>query len=197
MDTLILEANEISSFQLLDYLNAPGYIYISVNAAHKRLEKLSLAGNLLANSLPQHVHHLTHLNMADTLISSFDYLADLSEVLPHLINLRISPEPFFRSADSSRHNRSIELVNSLMIATFPNLTHLNGSKVTDLERENSELYYLSHPPISNALSRPRYTALLQSSPHLKMLMKNTALQDVTQSRQLAQLKLVLGVQISC
>ena len=137
---------------------------------------MSLTHNPLAESLPQRPHTLSVLNISDTPIVSWDYLSHLSLILPHLHSLRISAETLSKQRSSSNFHANLdnlptELINSLIIARFANLTLLNGSKVltpvniliqiTPLERENSELYYLSK--IESPNDHPRYHELLNSS----------------------------------
>ena len=137
MEALIIESNEITSLQILDYIDAPSYFPCFVS--HKSLRNLSLTNNPLIDSLPQRPHNLSVLNISETRISSWDYLSQLSPLLPHLTSLRVSTETFsktriFQGLQANRDNLPVELVNSLVIARFPNLTLLNGSKVPDGEK---------------------------------------------------------------
>ena len=57
-----------------------------------------------------------------------------------------------------------ELINTMITAIFPSLEILNGSSITALERENSEIYYLARIVEGNDLkAHPLYSSLVKSS----------------------------------
>ena len=95
MDTLILESNEITSLQVLDYLDAPGYC----PSRHilRSLQNVSLTNNSLNESPPKRPHNLSVLNLSETRISSWNCLSHLSTLLPQLTILRVTTETFSKT----------------------------------------------------------------------------------------------------
>ena len=140
---------------------------------YSSLRKLSLAENTLTESLPQNPHQLQVLNLSNTATTSLHFLAKLSLKLPSLTSLRIHVDPISKQRTLwtrfflllTVDSLAPELINSLIIARFPSLELLNGSKITTLERENSEMYYLSKISLIGDVDldcHPLYPFLIES-----------------------------------
>jgi tubulin-specific chaperone E len=80
--------------------------------------------------------NLTHLDLSANNIPSMNELNSIPASFPSLQSLRVSSNPFYTAI-------GIDEAHMLTLARIPSLTMLNYSKITEKERENAELYYIS------------------------------------------------------
>jgi len=107
-----------------------------------QLKKLILAHNTISTihtpeSSPVVFPSLEHLDLSFNSLGTYPLLDLLPPLFPCLTSLRISHNPLFNSTP-------LEEAHMLAVARTPTgVTALNYSKITEAERANAELYYLS------------------------------------------------------
>lgn len=151
--TIVLENNK---FEDLSWL--PNLVGLFPN-----LSSLSLQGNCVSDfnldglrgSDSIKFEGLETLNLARNKIQSYEFIDALPGLFPSLTSLRISKNPLYESVgqgeeDQSQdlaqrqHSRMVDSTNYyLTLARVPGLKSLNYTTITDRDREEGEIYYLS------------------------------------------------------
>jgi Leucine-rich repeat (LRR) protein len=145
---LTLEHNEITSLSSIRLL-----------ASLPNLERLSLRGNNISSvvssesttcELFQFSHSLKYLDVSYNRIDSWLFVNALPNIFPGLSSLRISDNPLYDQpvAPSNVTNlpekpMTVDEAFMLTLARLGTLTTLNYSKISQQDRTNGELYYLS------------------------------------------------------
>ncbi|OJD11708.1 hypothetical protein AJ78_07576 [Emergomyces pasteurianus Ep9510] len=139
------------------------------------LKKLSLRGNRIcklrsehAPTMPDNImfsRTLTSLDISFNKINSWAFINVLPKVFPGLTNLRVSDNPLYdqppapsRITNMPEYPMTVDEAYMLTLAHLSPLQSLNYSKITDQDRNNGELYYLS-------LIRKELAASPQSEEH--------------------------------
>jgi tubulin-specific chaperone E len=86
---------------------------------------------------------ITSINLSRNAITDTAIISSLPLLFPNLTSLRVSGNPFFTTSPDSAHHRTDEAAFMLTLARLPNLKTLNYSAITDKDRMEGELYYLS------------------------------------------------------
>ncbi|KAG9099354.1 hypothetical protein FS749_001414 [Ceratobasidium sp. UAMH 11750] len=109
------------------------------------LHSLMLPSNAIA-SIPPHsedsyrtppLFQMQHLSIMENPITSWGAIDSIATWLPNLKDLSISLEPLKLSGSSSTSSRDF------VISRLPQLTRLNGTEITERDRSDAELFYLS------------------------------------------------------
>lgn len=143
--SLALEHNEfttLSAVQLLSQL--------------PNIETLSLRGNCIKSALSPEgsIFHfsptLAFLDLSHNLIDSWKVVNALQDICPGLSSLRISNNPLYEQAvlpasvtNLPEKPMTVDEAFMLTLARLRSLMVLNYSKITQQDRTNGELYYLS------------------------------------------------------
>lgn len=143
--TLTLEHNEftsISDVRLLSQL--------------PNIERLSLRGNRIESALSsdapsfRFTQTLTFLDLSLNIINSWNLVNALQDIFPGLVSLRISNNPLLDQpilptsvTNLPEKPMTVDEAFMLILARLGSLTTLNYSKITQQDRTNGELYYLS------------------------------------------------------
>ncbi|KAG5518805.1 hypothetical protein PMAC_002776 [Pneumocystis sp. 'macacae'] len=119
---VFLDNNKISCFETVT----------KIFGKLEKLEFLSLASNQIDNiSLAENSFvSLKHLDISKNNISKWSSLDNLN-VLDTLVSLRFSDNPLFE-----------DISNMFIIPRLKNIMIINGTKITQEERQNAELHYL-------------------------------------------------------
>ncbi|EEH08077.1 tubulin-specific chaperone E [Histoplasma capsulatum G186AR] len=148
---LILEYNGFESIHSIRQL-----------ASLSELKKLSLRGNMISRigsdnppTIPEKSNivfssTLTSLDISFNKISHWSFIDMLPRVFPGLATLRVSDNPLYdqppapsRVTNMPEYPMTVDEAYMLTLARLPRLETLNYSKITDQDRNNGELYYLS------------------------------------------------------
>jgi hypothetical protein len=148
---LTLESNDITTLSSLKLL------------AHlPNLERLSVRGNDINTTIASQSNSneeaalfefsktLKSLDISRNQIDSWLFINDLPRIFPGLESLRISGNPLYDRAIAPTNitglpekPMTVDEAFMLTLARLENLTSLNYSKITQNDRTNGELYYLS------------------------------------------------------
>ncbi|KAI9808676.1 MAG: hypothetical protein M1825_003828 [Sarcosagium campestre] len=85
---------------------------------------------------------LKTVDLSNNAIDSWDFINGLAAVFPGLTNLRVSRNPLYTESNPDEMNQ-VEAGFMATVARLEGLQVLNFSNITDAERSNAELYYLS------------------------------------------------------
>lgn len=85
---------------------------------------------------------VTSLNLSHNSINNPTIISSLPAIFPNLTSLRVSANPFFTTT-TIHHNHTEDSSFLLTLARLPNLKNLNYSLITEKDRMDGELYYLS------------------------------------------------------
>ncbi|EED24243.1 tubulin-specific chaperone, putative [Talaromyces stipitatus ATCC 10500] len=151
LKSLVLENNDLTSLSSLKALSElPNLSRLILRGNNLDTVFASQSGNDNDKSTFQFSRTLKFLDVSHNKIDSWLFINDLSTAFPGLDSLRISGNPL--------HDRSIASTSvtglpekpmtadeafMLTLARLENLTSLNYSKITQQDRTNGELYYLS------------------------------------------------------
>lgn len=138
--SLALENNEFDSLEDLHPLTKS-----------KSLKTLLLKGNKI-NRVARNFNTVIDIEFSDKLeyvdlsyneISSWSFIDELPVVFPKLTGLRISNNPLYPNPllNTSAHDSEENFM--ITVARIGTLKTLNFSKITSIERNNAEIYYLS------------------------------------------------------
>ncbi len=131
---------------------------ISMISIHfPNITHLSLQGNLISTIgvrvSTYQFPTVTSLNIADNYISNFVFIDALPSLFPNLYSLRISKNPLYDQSSASTTNGTASDLSQpkipsdstyyLILARIPSLKILNYTPITDRDREEGEIYYLS------------------------------------------------------
>ncbi|KAL2005838.1 hypothetical protein VTN00DRAFT_10331 [Thermoascus crustaceus] len=144
--SLTLENNEIETLSSINHI-----------ASLPNLERLSLRGNYISTVSPgkddtpfQFPRTLRFLDVSHNNINSWSFVNALPTLFPGLQSLRISDNPLYDQpvAPSSVTNlperpMTVDEAFMLTLARLASVTTVNYSKVSNQDRTNGELYYLS------------------------------------------------------
>lgn len=84
---------------------------------------------------------ITTLNLSNNAITTYTLISSLTQIFPNLTSLRVSGNPVFLPPANSAHRTDAAFM--LTVARLSTLTTLNYSTITDKDRMEAELYYLS------------------------------------------------------
>jgi len=203
---------QISSVKLL-YLDNNDFAdldcIIPIIQAFPNIGTLSFAANRIRklgqqlSSLKQIFPHINTLSIPDNQIPEFQFLESLSILFPNLASLRITGNPFYTIDTNGPDPQSSDKLYYLGLARVPTLKTLNYAIITQREREEGEIYYLSiaakeiqnlftsSPPPSSANTttlanqarqlHPRYQALCQKYSRESVIDQLLSLQTSTSS----------------
>lgn len=118
---------------------------------------LNLANNDITITPKMTTHtfpHIVSLDLKRNNITSWSEIDTLVEILPSLVELRMSDNPIFEGW-------SLEEVEYQVIARWPTLTKLNGVEISPKERENAELWFLSKVGSGDVKYSDRKTTVLK------------------------------------
>uniref|UniRef100_A0A093V4U3 Tubulin-specific chaperone E n=1 Tax=Talaromyces marneffei PM1 TaxID=1077442 RepID=A0A093V4U3_TALMA len=144
LKSVVLENNDFTSLSSLKIL-----------AELPNLTRLILRGNNIDTvfkdkSTFQFSHTLSYLDVSHNKIDSWLFINDLATAFPGLDSLRISGNPLHDRAVAPmgvtglpEKPMTVDEAFMLTLARLENLTSLNYSKITQQDRTNGELYYLS------------------------------------------------------
>lgn len=142
ISTLIMEGNAFTSLMPLCH---------SLSSFFPSLHTLSLQRNqIVALESPQSTQKsspvgypkITSLDLSKNAISSSAFISSLSQAFPCLSLLRVTGNPFY-DTDPNNPSQTAETAFMLTLVRIPSLTMLNYSVISDRDRAEGELYYLS------------------------------------------------------
>ncbi|KAI1007369.1 hypothetical protein K3495_g847 [Podosphaera aphanis] len=115
------------------------------------LENLYLKGNQIFNlyrdanldSVLQFTPFLHYIDLSSNFINSWSFIDELPLVFPGLTGLRVSNNPLYAHTPTESAVSKDDEGFLITIGRLGNLKSLNFSRVTDAERTNAEIYYLS------------------------------------------------------
>ncbi|KAL3475491.1 hypothetical protein BJX99DRAFT_229687 [Aspergillus californicus] len=146
INSLVLDHNEITSLSAVKTLTSL-----------ENLNHLSIRGNSIdiiskpgSDEAFQFSTNLHSVDLSLNKINSWSFIDKLSTIFPNIQTLRISGNPLFNQpvAPSSvtglpEKPMTIDEAYMLTLARIPTLQVLNYSKISEKDRSNAELYYLS------------------------------------------------------
>ncbi|KIW12951.1 hypothetical protein PV08_08138 [Exophiala spinifera] len=151
--TVVLDNNKFEDLSSLPNLVALFPNMSSLSLQGNSISKFNLDGLRGSDSI--RFETLETLNLARNDIPGYDFVDGLPGLFPNLTNLRISRNPLYESAvhgeerdeqdlEQRRHSRTVDSTNYyLTLARVPGLKSLNYTTITDRDREEGEIYYLS------------------------------------------------------
>lgn len=142
LTTLILDHNEFTSI-----------FHVMLLRNISSLEVLRLKGNKIATirpkpDFPKYLRpfplSLRYVDLSSNAITNWEFVEDLPFIFPGLRELRISDNPVYGSTSmSAGMNAAAEKAYMYTVAMIPDLESLNFSKITQADRTNAEIFYLS------------------------------------------------------
>ncbi|GAM41614.1 hypothetical protein TCE0_042r14863 [Talaromyces pinophilus] len=179
LKSVVLENNDFTSLSSLKILSGlPTLTRLILRGNNIDTVFAPQSGDEKDKSTFQFSRTLTYLDVSHNKIDSWQFINDLATAFPGLDSLRISGNPLHDRAVAPtsvtglpEKPMTVDEAFMLTLARLENLTSLNYSKITQQDRTNGELYYLSL--IGKELSassaadearilatHPRYSALL-------------------------------------
>jgi tubulin-specific chaperone E len=144
--TLIMDTNAVSSLvQLCDSLI---HLFPNLTTLSLQHNQISMFNSLASSSeerLPVYPS-ITTLNLSHNAITTPTLISSLPQIFPNLASLRVSHNPLFSSspaAKNAHHHGTEDAAFMLTLARLPTLAMLNYSAITEKDRMDGELYYLS------------------------------------------------------
>lgn len=178
--SVVLENNDFASLSSLKVLTKlPNLTRLILRGNNIDTVFASQSGDNKDESTFQFPRTLTYLDVSHNKIDSWKFINDLATAFPGLDSLRISGNPLHDRAVAPtsvtglpEKPMTVDEAFMLTLARLKNLTSLNYSKITQQDRTNGELYYLSligkelsASSASNEASilatHPRYSALCE------------------------------------
>ncbi|KAI9814468.1 MAG: hypothetical protein M1827_003324 [Pycnora praestabilis] len=147
LTSLTLERNKFTSLQAL-----------SPVAGLRNLRTLSLKYNFISSILKdeksvtagsvigklEFSDSLTYIDLSYNSIGSWSFINEMEKVFPSLSGLRLSHNPLYESGKTANGDAmGLDEGFMLTLARLGNLRQLNFSNITQQERTNAEMYYLS------------------------------------------------------
>lgn len=161
----------ISPFLLevkLEYNNFTSFTDILPLSATSSLQSLLLKGNNIlklsagsGDELPRFGQKLDFVDLSYNQISDWSFIEALPSVFPGLTSLRISHNPVFEipwTIGGEVQAKVVDEDHMITIARLPKLTTLNFSKITEADRTNAEIFYLSRIARELAALKPEEEA---------------------------------------
>lgn len=138
LKSLVLDNNLFTDLTVMSSVLgvAPNLRSVSLQA-----NQISQVGSTLLRSNTT-FKQLSVLNLADNMISSYQFLDDLARILPNLDSLRVSGNPIYQQFDVN-DARASDKSFYLTLARLPTLKTLNHGTITARDRQEGELYYLA------------------------------------------------------
>ncbi|KAL7270016.1 hypothetical protein RUND412_007293 [Rhizina undulata] len=130
--TINLERNEFSTLSSIFHLSTLPHLH-ALNLAHNNISTIAPDGDSSIPVFPE----VTSVDLSYNAISTFQFLDVFPTVFPRLTTVRVSHNPLYN--DITVEEAHMLTVGRLLM----DVTLLNFSKITVLERTNAELYYLS------------------------------------------------------
>ncbi len=133
----------------LEYNSFTGLPQLHILARLPRLKSLHLKGNNIQKYRQRTLVHqfgqaLEHVDLSYNQIDSWDFVDRLPYIFPGLTSLRISHNPVVEAVvKAGAQATSIDEGYMLTLARLPKLKYLNFSNITDADRTNAEMFYLS------------------------------------------------------
>jgi tubulin-specific chaperone E len=143
VSTLILDNNAFTS--LVPLCKSIMQVFpnmASLSLQHNRVSSLTDPESTAEESLPIYTS-VTSVSLSHNAITTRTLISSLPQLFPNLTSLRVSGNPFFHKPSSSSAAHTDEAAFSLTLARLPSLKTLNYSPITDKDRMDGELYYLS------------------------------------------------------
>jgi len=155
--SLVNNQEHISTAQSLSlkslYLDNNNFVdldcIIPIVQAFPKIGTLSLEANCIAelgsqiSTFKQTFPQLNTLSIPDNQISSFQFLDAFPILFPSLTSLRVTGNPFYTIDTNNPNPKASDKLYYLGLARIPTLKRLNYGLVSDREREEGEIYYLS------------------------------------------------------
>jgi tubulin-specific chaperone E len=136
---LVLENN---AFPSLDCLSTLLIVFPNVNHLSLQGNQIKTIGNSIAGvTFP----NINFLNLGDNRVSSYSFVDALPTLFPNLNSLRISKNPLYGppcTADAAT-SASSDASYYLTLSRVSTLKILNYTTITERDREDGEIYYLS------------------------------------------------------
>jgi tubulin-specific chaperone E len=140
--TLIMDSNMFMSLGPLCKAMIPLVPNLTnFSLQHNQISAINHPGSTSEEPFPCYPS-ITSLNLSHNAITTPATLSFLSQLLPNLTSLRVSGNPFFTPTPGNV-SRTEEASFMLTLARLPTLKTLNYSVITDKDRMEGELYYLS------------------------------------------------------
>lgn len=177
---MVLENNDFTSLSSLKILSElPNITRLILRGNNIDTVFASQSGDENDKSTFQFSRTLTYLDVSHNKIDSWQFINDLATVFPGLDSLRISGNPLHDRAVAPtsvtglpEKPMTVDEAFMLTLARLENLTSLNYSKITQQDRTNGELYYLSligkelsassaADEVRILATHPRYSALCE------------------------------------
>jgi tubulin-specific chaperone E len=140
--TLIMDSNMFKSLGPLCKVMIPLVPNLTtLSLQHNQISAINPPESISEEPFPCYPS-ITSLNLSHNAITTPAILSFLSQLLPNLTSLRVSGNPFFTPTPGNA-SRTEEASFMLTLARLPTLKTLNYSVITDKDRMEGELYYLS------------------------------------------------------
>lgn len=113
------------------------------------LENLLLKGNQISATRseisPQPIFgsKLQYVDLSYNQVNSWAFVDDLAEIFPGMTGLRLQHNPIYDTITKEGSSWSVDDGFMLVLARLGNLKSLNFSPISDIDRRNAEMFYLS------------------------------------------------------
>jgi tubulin-specific chaperone E len=135
--TLVLENN---LFPSLDCLSTLLKVFPSVNHLSLQSNKIETIGQGIVGATYANINFL---NVGDNKIPSYSFVDALTTHFPNLSSLRISKNPLYDQSNATDSTAPSDASYYLILSRISKLKTLNYTTITERDREDGEIYYLS------------------------------------------------------
>ncbi|ERF70687.1 hypothetical protein EPUS_02553 [Endocarpon pusillum Z07020] len=141
--TLVMDMNTFTSLVPLCISLIPLFPTLTtLSLQHNKISTFNSSTSTTDQPTPLYPS-ITTLNLSHNAITDSRVVSSLPELFPNLTSLQVSDNPFFSNL-TSRTTHGIEDAAFLItVARLPTLTMLNYTSITEKDRMDGELYYLS------------------------------------------------------
>ena len=141
---LVMDLNAFTSIVPLCVSLIPMFPNLTILSLQRnQISAFNAPGSTSEEPLPVY-SSITTLNLSHNAITTPAVISSLPHLFPNLASLRVSSNPFFSSPTGSvQHGNEDAVAFMLTLARLPTLTMLNYSAITDKDRMEGELYYVS------------------------------------------------------
>jgi tubulin-specific chaperone E len=135
--TLVLENN---LFPSLDCLSTLLKVFPNVNHLSLQSNQIETIGQGIVGATYPNINFL---NIGDNKIPSYSFVDALTTQFPNLSSLRISKNPLYDQSNATDSTAPSDASYYLTLSRIPTLKTLNYTTITERDREDGEIYYLS------------------------------------------------------
>ncbi len=141
--TLTLDMNAFTSLAPLCSSLIPHFPSLAMlSLQHNKISAFNCSASTTDQPIPIYPS-IAILNLSHNAITDSRVVSSLPELFPNLTSLRVSNNPFFLNLTPSTTRGTVDAAFLITVARLPTLTMLNYTSITEKDRMDGELYYLS------------------------------------------------------